>query len=229
MFNTFNALSENQSLLVNPPWANVYVVLAVTLSMLLHVMILYVPFFRTMFSTAPLNGSEWIAVILISFPVVILDEGLKFISRCKDESATFYFFRIKNKDKDISFFFFDIIYALFRNEHFWNHHQFNNNIKLSGICAITNKFSIIKMGLYHNNKISNYFFFLCVCVLMLDIFSVLILFVAIVFFFKFTILCYAIMKYIYFNDCSANFFTFNYIFSIISSISLQSQEKKNVG
>lgn len=84
MFNTFNALSENQSLLVNPPWANIYVVFAVLLSMLLHIMILYVPFFRTMFSTAGLNYDEWIAVLIISFPVILLDETLKFFSRCKD-------------------------------------------------------------------------------------------------------------------------------------------------
>merc|ERR1712173_484899 len=42
MFNTFNALGENQSLLVNPPWANIWVVLAVILSILLHCMILYI-------------------------------------------------------------------------------------------------------------------------------------------------------------------------------------------
>jgi len=81
MFNTFNALSENQSLLVNPPWANIWVVLAVMLSMALHCMILYVPFFRSIFSTAASNTDEWIAVMIISFPVIILDEVLKLISR----------------------------------------------------------------------------------------------------------------------------------------------------
>ena len=81
MFNTFNALSENQSLLVNPPWANIWVVLAVMLSMGLHCMILYVPFFRSIFSTAASNTDEWIAVLLISFIVIPLDEILKLISR----------------------------------------------------------------------------------------------------------------------------------------------------
>eukprot|EP01083_Nonionella_stella_P228735 810384_1 len=81
MFNTFNALSENQSLLVNPPWSNIWVVLAVSLSMGLHCMILYVPFFRSIFSTADSNADEWIAVLLISFPVILLDEVLKLISR----------------------------------------------------------------------------------------------------------------------------------------------------
>merc|ERR1719361_2223628 len=86
MFNTFNALSENQSLFVNPPWANIWVVLAVALSMALHCMILYVPFFRSIFSTADSNFDEWMAVLLISFPVIILDEILKLISRQITES-----------------------------------------------------------------------------------------------------------------------------------------------
>jgi magnesium-transporting ATPase (P-type) len=81
MFNTFNALSENQSLLVNPPWANIWVVLAVALSIGLHCVILYFEFFRDIFSTADLNSTEWAAVLLISFPVILLDEILKLISR----------------------------------------------------------------------------------------------------------------------------------------------------
>jgi Ca2+ transporting ATPase len=81
MFNTFNALSENQSLLSNPSWSNIWVVLAVALSIGLHCVILYVDFFRTIFSTADLNQTEWTAVLLISFPVILLDEVLKLISR----------------------------------------------------------------------------------------------------------------------------------------------------
>jgi len=81
MFNTFNALSENQSLLVVPPWDNIFVVLAVSLSMGLHVMILEVPFFIDIFSTASLNQEEWLVVIGISAPVILLDEMLKMITR----------------------------------------------------------------------------------------------------------------------------------------------------
>ncbi len=43
-------------------------------------MILYVPFFRGLFQITPLNWEEWMAVLWISFPVIIIDEVLKFIS-----------------------------------------------------------------------------------------------------------------------------------------------------
>lgn len=45
MFNAMNSLSENESLLRLPVWKNMYLVMAITLSMALHFMILYVPFF----------------------------------------------------------------------------------------------------------------------------------------------------------------------------------------
>lgn len=47
-----SSLSENQSLVLMPPWTNKYLLFAIALSMSLHMMILYVPMFnvRTLFS-----------------------------------------------------------------------------------------------------------------------------------------------------------------------------------
>ena len=45
MFNAMNSLSENESLLTLPLWSNMFLVYAITLSMILHFVILYVPFF----------------------------------------------------------------------------------------------------------------------------------------------------------------------------------------
>ncbi|KAI7903580.1 SERCA-type calcium-translocating P-type ATPase [Cokeromyces recurvatus] len=81
MFNAMNSLSENESLLTLPLWSNLYLVLSICLSMLLHFMILYVPFFNTLFAIVPLNVEEWMAVLWISLPVIIIDEILKFITR----------------------------------------------------------------------------------------------------------------------------------------------------
>ncbi|KAF8810167.1 Ca-transporting ATPase [Phlegmacium glaucopus] len=80
MFNAMNSLSENESLLRLPLWKNMYLVAAISLSMALHFMILYVPFFTELFFITPLNWLEWKAVLLISAPVIIIDEILKFIS-----------------------------------------------------------------------------------------------------------------------------------------------------
>ncbi|GAA5952136.1 hypothetical protein JCM21900_006919 [Sporobolomyces salmonicolor] len=80
MFNALNSLAENESLLSLPPWKNMYLVGAIALSMALHFMILYVPFFSDLFMITPLNWAEWKAVIGISFPVILIDECFKWIS-----------------------------------------------------------------------------------------------------------------------------------------------------
>lgn len=81
MLNAFNALSENQSLLVVPPWTNPYLVGAAMLSFGLHLLILHVPFFAAIFHVQPLDANEWITVLLFSAPVLFLDEALKYMTR----------------------------------------------------------------------------------------------------------------------------------------------------
>ncbi|KAI9484144.1 MAG: SERCA-type calcium-translocating P-type ATPase [Benjaminiella poitrasii] len=81
MLNAMNSLSENESLLTLPLWSNPYLVFSICLSMILHFMILYIPFFNTLFAIVPLNTEEWMAVLWISIPVIIIDEVLKFITR----------------------------------------------------------------------------------------------------------------------------------------------------
>ena len=81
MLNALNSLSENQSMLVMPPWSNVWLISAIGLSMTLHFMILYVEILSTVFQICPLTWEEWIAVLKISLPVILLDEVLKFFAR----------------------------------------------------------------------------------------------------------------------------------------------------
>ncbi|KAK6739599.1 hypothetical protein RB195_008228 [Necator americanus] len=81
MLNAINSLSENQSLLVMPPWKNVWLCAAIALSMSLHFVILYVDIMATIFQITPLCVTEWVAVFKISFPVILLDEVLKFVAR----------------------------------------------------------------------------------------------------------------------------------------------------
>jgi P-type Ca2+ transporter type 2A len=81
MFNAMNALSSSESLLTMPLWENMKLIYAITLSMVLHFAILYIPFLQALFSIEPLNWTEWQVIILISLPVIFIDEGLKFVER----------------------------------------------------------------------------------------------------------------------------------------------------
>jgi P-type Ca2+ transporter type 2A len=81
MFNAMNALSSSESLVTMPLWKNMKLIYAITLSMALHFAILYTPFLQGLFSIFPINWVEWQAVLLLSAPVIIIDEGLKFLER----------------------------------------------------------------------------------------------------------------------------------------------------
>lgn len=81
MFNSLNALSEDNSLLTMPPWINPWLMLAMSVSFGLHALILYVPFLANIFGIVPLSFSEWCLVIVVSFPVILIDEVLKLIGR----------------------------------------------------------------------------------------------------------------------------------------------------
>jgi Ca2+ transporting ATPase len=81
MLNAMNALSSSESLLTLPLWKNMMLVYAICLSMALHFALLYIPFLQGLFSIVPLNWNEWKAVLIVSAPIILIDEVLKFIER----------------------------------------------------------------------------------------------------------------------------------------------------
>merc|ERR1712179_444591 len=81
MLNALNSLSENQSLLVMPPWINPWLLGAMSLSFSLHFVILYVDVLAMVFQVMPLTWAQWLAVIKISMPVIFIDEILKLVAR----------------------------------------------------------------------------------------------------------------------------------------------------
>uniref|UniRef100_A0A673BJG0 Calcium-transporting ATPase n=1 Tax=Sphaeramia orbicularis TaxID=375764 RepID=A0A673BJG0_9TELE len=81
MCNALNSLSENQSLLRMPPWENIWLLGAICLSMSLHFLILYVEPLPVIFQITPLDTTQWMMVLKISLPVILLDELLKFMAR----------------------------------------------------------------------------------------------------------------------------------------------------
>lgn len=81
MLNAFNALSEDGSLVQMPPWANPYLIVAAAFSILVHVVILYVPVLIKIFGVCPLTLHDWFLVFAFSMPVVLIDEVLKLMGR----------------------------------------------------------------------------------------------------------------------------------------------------
>lgn len=90
MFNALNNLSENQSLLSLPPWSNPWLLGSIAVTMILHFLILYIKPLSVLFSVTWLSLTEWKIVFWFSFPVILVDEFLKFLSRhMKGPSITF--------------------------------------------------------------------------------------------------------------------------------------------
>lgn len=83
MFNSLNALSEDTSLIKMPPWRNPWLLVAMSFSFGLHCLILYVPFLADVFGIVPLSSNEWLLVILVSAPVILIDEVLKLVGRSR--------------------------------------------------------------------------------------------------------------------------------------------------
>jgi Ca2+ transporting ATPase len=81
MMNAMNALSQSESLLTLPLWRNMKLVYAIALSMVLHFAILYIPALQQLFSIVPLSWEEWQAVLIISAPIILIDEALKWVER----------------------------------------------------------------------------------------------------------------------------------------------------
>merc|ERR1711879_1031630 len=81
MLNAFNALSEDGSLVQMPPWANPYLIVAASISIGMHLVILYIPGLADIFGVVPLTGHDWLLVMCFSFPVILIDEVLKAIGR----------------------------------------------------------------------------------------------------------------------------------------------------
>lgn len=87
MLNALNAISEDGSLLTTPPWVNPWLLLAIVCSMLLHFVILYIPVMASIFELVPLTFDDWALVCYFSFPVILIDEVLKFVGRIQNAAA----------------------------------------------------------------------------------------------------------------------------------------------
>ena len=82
LFNAFNARSDHRSAL-SDLFSNRWLWFSVSLSMVLHAAVIYVPFLQRAFSTMPLSLSDWLFCALTASSVLWLSELFKLIGRAK--------------------------------------------------------------------------------------------------------------------------------------------------
>ena len=81
MLNALNAISEDNSLLESGLLLNPWLLAAISSSMILHCVILYIPFCAKIFGILPMTGYEWFLTFAFSLPVILIDELLKVYGR----------------------------------------------------------------------------------------------------------------------------------------------------
>ncbi|MBT3940696.1 calcium-translocating P-type ATPase, SERCA-type [Candidatus Woesearchaeota archaeon] len=78
MWNVFNSRTE-RSVFSRSFWNNKWLLLAVSSSVILQLIVVYVPFFNAAFGTTPLAALDWIWVVGIGFTVVLVSEVYKMV------------------------------------------------------------------------------------------------------------------------------------------------------
>jgi Ca2+-transporting ATPase len=88
MFLAFNCRSIRYSLRRINPFQNRYLVLAVSSSIILTLIVIYTPFFNTIFNTTPLNLNDWIIVLIASFTSILGVESVKTVYRFREKNSS---------------------------------------------------------------------------------------------------------------------------------------------
>ena len=87
LFNAFNARSEHESAL-RELLTNARLLGAVALSVVLQVLVVYVPFLNSAFGTVPLSGIEWAGCIVIASAILWAEELKKIVAGVRRASRT---------------------------------------------------------------------------------------------------------------------------------------------
>ena len=80
MIMALNIRKEEHSLLGEEFFRNPYLLLAIASSLILHILIVYIPFFQPFFDTTALQLSDWAVIISIGSILVIIDEIRTFVA-----------------------------------------------------------------------------------------------------------------------------------------------------
>lgn len=80
-FNAWNCRSEQKSLFTIGFFSNKWLVAATALVLGLQFVIVYAPFMQYIFKTVPLSASDWALIVCVTFPILVIEEIRKLISR----------------------------------------------------------------------------------------------------------------------------------------------------
>jgi len=80
MIIALNVRKEEHSLLGKEFFRNPYLLLAISSSILLHLIVIYVPFFNPFFETVPLSPMDWVVILGVGSLLIIIDELRTFIA-----------------------------------------------------------------------------------------------------------------------------------------------------
>lgn len=83
LFFVFSCRSEDHSFWEISPFKNMYLIAAVTLSTVMHLLVIYLPFFSRFFQTRVLTINEWVVVFALSIWSTILVDLVRFVANRK--------------------------------------------------------------------------------------------------------------------------------------------------
>ncbi|MEA1929493.1 MAG: HAD-IC family P-type ATPase [Patescibacteria group bacterium] len=80
-FNVWNCRSEKQSIFRSKPWSNRFLIGATFIVVGLQLLAIYHPWFQQVLKTTALGLIDWLIIIAVALPVILVEEGRKWLSR----------------------------------------------------------------------------------------------------------------------------------------------------
>jgi Ca2+-transporting ATPase len=87
LFNAFNCRSTRRSAF-SGLFDNKWLIAAVALSLVMHILVIYVPVLQTAFHTVPLTLGDWLIATVVAASLLVIMELVKFMLRSREPSET---------------------------------------------------------------------------------------------------------------------------------------------
>ncbi len=80
-YNVFNVRSETQTVFSGSSFDNKYLLWGLFSAVLLHLIAIYTPFMNNVLSLTPLNITEWLLILVVCLPIILIEELRKYFVR----------------------------------------------------------------------------------------------------------------------------------------------------